>query len=471
MSGVLDMSLAEAAQAVASRRVSSLELTQAALERALQLQPKFNAFVRIDAEEALAEARACDTETAHGRSRGPLHGIPLAHKDMFYRAGKVSTCGSKIRADWVADTTAAVLERLDAAGAIQIGTLNMTEFAYGPTGQNAFLGDARNPWNPAHITGGSSAGSAVSVASRTVFGALGSDTAGSVRMPAALCGVTGMKTTFGRVSRAGCMPLSQALDTVGPLTRTVEDNALMLSVLAGADVRDGSTLAVAVPDYRKMALAGSLGGLRIGMPRGFFDAELDPQVARLIGAAAEALKQLGAEVIDVPMPDLDAINAAGFLLTWGDVIAVHGAWMRERASDYTAQTRGRIEITLATAAGDYVDAERARARLLREFVANVYSKCDALIAPVLAFPVPKLTDVDVTGGPAMMRILDEITRLMRPVNVLGLPALALPCGFTEGSLPCGMQLIGRPFAEGLLYRIGAAYQGATDWHTRSPVSA
>ena len=471
MSGVLDMSLAQAAQAVKSGRVSSLELTQAALDRAAQLQPRFNAFVRIDAEEALAAARACDAATAQGKSRGPLHGVPLAHKDMFDRAGKVSTCGSKIRADWVADSTAAVLERLDAAGAIQIGTLNMTEFAYGPTGQNAFLGDARNPWNPAHITGGSSAGSAVSVASRTVFGALGSDTAGSVRMPAALCGVTGMKTTFGRVSRAGCMPLSQSLDTVGPLTRTVEDNALMLSVLAGADARDGSTLAVAVPDYRKMAVAGSLGGMRIGIPRGFFDADLDPQVARLMAAAADAFRQLGAEVVDVPMPDLDAINAAGFLLTWGDVIAVHGAWMRERAFDYTAQTRGRIEITLAAAAGDYVDAERSRARLLREFVASVYSKCDALIAPVLAFPVPKLTDVDVTGGPAMMRILDEITRLMRPVNVLGLPALALPCGFTEGSLPCGMQLIGRPFAEGLLYRIGAAYQGATDWHTRSPVGA
>ena len=281
MSSLLDMGLAEAAQAITTRRVSSLELTQAALDRAAQLQPRFNAFVRIDAEEALAAARACDAETSQGTMRGPLHGVPLAHKDMFYRQGKVSTCGSKIRADWVADSTACVLERLDAAGAIQIGTLNMTEFAYGPTGQNAFLGDARNPWNPAHITGGSSSGSAVSVASRTVFGALGSDTAGSVRMPAALCGITGMKTTFGRVSRAGCMPLSQSLDTIGALTRSVEDNALMLSVLAGADARDGSTLAVAVPDYRKMAIAGSLAGVSIGIPRGFFDVDLDPQVAPL----------------------------------------------------------------------------------------------------------------------------------------------------------------------------------------------
>jgi aspartyl-tRNA(Asn)/glutamyl-tRNA(Gln) amidotransferase subunit A len=462
------MTLVEAAAAVREKRVSSVELTQAALTRAQTFQPKFNAFVRIDAEGALAAARACDADLARGHLRGPLHGVPLAHKDMFYRADQVSTCGSKIRADWKAPETAAVLQRLDAAGAVQIGNLNMTEFAYGPTGQNAFLGDARNPWNTDHITGGSSSGSAVSVASRIVFAALGSDTAGSVRMPAALCGVTGMKTTFGRVSRAGCMPLSQSLDTIGPLTRTVADNALMLSVLAGRDPRDASTIAVDVPDYVSDAATANARGMRLGIPRGFFDVQVDAEVAKLLDAAVASFRSLGVEVVDVPMPDLDAINAAGFLLTWGDVLGVHGGWMRERAGDYTAQTRGRIEVTLAANAADYIDAQRSRARLLREFSAAVFSTCDALIAPVLAFPVPRLSDVDVTGGPDMMRILDEITRLMRPINVLGLPALALPCGFTPGNLPCGMQLIGRPFAEGQLYRMGAAYQGATDWHTRTP---
>ena len=468
MADPLHMTLVEAAAAVRARQVSSVELTQAAIDRAQALQPKVNAFVRIKADEAMAAARACDADLARGVVRGPLHGVPMAHKDMFYRAGEVSTCGSKIRADWKAPETAAVLERLDAAGAVQIGNLNMTEFAYGPTGQNAFLGDARNPWNTDHITGGSSSGSAVSVASRTVFAALGSDTAGSVRMPAALCGVIGMKTTFGRVSRAGCMPLSQSLDTVGPLTRTVADNALMLSVLAGRDARDASTLDVPVPDYVSAAGSADVRGLRLGVPRGFFDLQVDPEVAKLLAAAAAAFRGLGAEVVEVAMPDLDAINATGFLLTWGDVVGVHGAWMRERAGDYTAQTRGRIEVTLAAGGADYVDAQRSRARLLREFVAAVYSKCDALIAPILAFPVPRLSDVDVSGGPNMMRILDEITRLMRPINVLGLPALALPCGFTPGNLPCGMQLIGRPFAEADLYRMGAAYQGATDWHTRVP---
>jgi aspartyl-tRNA(Asn)/glutamyl-tRNA(Gln) amidotransferase subunit A len=471
MSDLHKLTLSEAAAAVRGKKASSLELTQAALARARALQPKFNAFVRFDEEEALAAARACDAELAAGKLRGPLHGVPLAHKDMFYRQGKVSTCGSKIRAGWVADITATVLEKLDAAGAIQLGTLNMTEFAYGPTGQNAFLGDTRNPWNPDYITGGSSSGSGVTVAARVVYAALGSDTAGSVRLPSAICGVTGMKTTFSRVSRAGCMPLSQSLDTIGPLTRTVEDNALMLSVIAGYDARDGATLQVPVPDYVAAARPGSLKGLRVGLPMGYFDARLEADVAAVLQAAAAVYRGLGAEVVEVHMPDLDAVNGAGFMLNWADVHTIHARMMREQAQDYSPQTKGRLEITLGTSSRDYVDAQRYRALGLREFCDRVFSKCDTVLAPILSFPVPKLAEVDVSGGPNMMRILDEITRLMRPVNTLGLPALALPSGFTLNGLPCGLQLIGRPFAESLLYRIGAAYQRATDWHTRMPAAA
>jgi len=471
MSEFYKLSLTEAARAVREKKVTSVELTQAALARVRAFQPKFNAFVRVDEEAAIKAAHECDADLAAGKSRGPLHGVPLAHKDMFYREGLVSTCGSKLRADWKADTTATVLEKLDAAGALQLGTLNMTEFAYGPTGQNAFLGDARNPWNTDYITGGSSSGSGISVASRLVYGALGSDTGGSVRLPASICGVTGMKTTYTLVSRAGCMPLSQSLDTIGPLTRTVEDNALMLSVIAGRDPRDGSTAQLPVPDYVAAAKPGSLKGLKLGVPRGYFDEKLEGDVRAVLDAAAAVYKSLGAEVVEVQMPDLDALNAAGFLLTWGDVQGIHGRWMAERAGDYSPQTRGRIEVTLGVAARDYVDAQRYRARGLRDFVASVYSQCDALVAPVLSFAVPKIAEVDVSGGPNMMRILDEITRLMRPINVLGLPALTLPAGFTPNGLPCGMQVIGRPFAESLLYRIGAAYQGATDWHARMPTAA
>ncbi len=470
---LLGMSMTAAAGAIARGEVSSLALTEAAIARAKALQPRFNAFVRIDEEQALTQARACDAERVQGKLRGPLHGVPLAYKDMFYRKGTVSTCGSALRKDWVADTTATVVEKLDAAGAIQIGTLNMTEFAYGPTGQNAFLGDARNPWNPAHITGGSSSGSAVSTATRTVFGALGSDTAASVRIPSAMCGVTGMKTTHGLVSRAGCMPLSASLDTIGPLTRTVEDNALMLSIIAGHDPRDPASAAQGIASEAYLDVVQrsgeSLAGLRVGVPLGYFDRNVDANVAGLLDDARQVFARLGAELVEVTMPDLDAVNAAGILLSWGDVYAIHGKQMRERASEYSPQTRGRIELSLGLGAQDYIDAQRYRGRALRAFVDTVFTRCDALLAPTLSFPVPALADVDVSGGPAMMRILDEITRLMRPMNVLGLPALALPCGFTGNGLPCGMQLIGRPFAEPLLYRLGAAYQGVTDWHVRSPL--
>ena len=468
MDDMLKLSLTDAAKAIRDKKVSSVELTTAAIAKAGRLNPRYNAFVRIDETKALANARACDDELAKGRLRGPLHGLPLAHKDMYYRKGEVSTCGSKIRADWVAPVTAAALERLDAAGQVQIGTLNMTEFAYGPTGQNAFLGDARNPWNPDYITGGSSAGSAVSVASATVFGALGSDTAGSVRLPAAICGLAGMKTTLGRVSRYGAMPLSGTLDTVGPLTRTVADNALLLNILAGQDLRDPHTTADAVPDY-SAAIGQPVKGLRIGRPIGYFDEKLEPDVIAVMDAVYAAYRKLGCEVIDVNMPDLDAVNAAGMLVTWGDVIAIHGEWMKNRAADYTPQTRGRIEVTLGVSAQDYGDALRFRGPALLEFAQTVFSKCDVVVAPVLSYPVPKLSEVDVSGGPNTMRILNEITRLMRPVNFLGLPALSVPGGFTSSGLPCGFQIIGRPFAEALLYRVGAAYEKESALLARSPV--
>jgi len=245
----------------------------------------------------------------------------------------------------------------------------------------------------------------------------------------------------------------------------------MLSVIAGYDARDGATLQVPVADYAGAARPGSLKGLRVGLPRGYFDAKLEAEVAAVLHAAAEVYRGLGAEVLEVQMPDLDAVNGAGFMLNWGDVLTIHTHMMQERGEDYTPQTRGRLAMTLCTSARDYVDAQRYRAVGLRDFCDTVFSKCDALLAPILSFPVPRLSEVDVAGGPNMMRIMDEITRLMRPVNTLGLPALAVPSGFTPNGLPCGMQLIARPFAERLLYRIGAAYQGATDWHTRMPAAA
>ena len=471
MTDLLRMSLLDAAAAIRSKQVSSLELTVAAFVRAKQLQPRLNIFARMDEEDAMATARARDADLARGRLSGPLHGVPLAHKDMFYRAGRVSTCGSKIRADWCADRTATVLERLDAAGAVHLGTLNMTELAYTPVGQNAFLGNARNPWNPECITGGSSSGSAVAVATRIVFGALGSDTGGSIRLPASICGVVGMKPTYSRVSRAAAMPLSHSLDTIGPLTRTVQDNAALLNIVAGPDDRDGTCSVEPVPDYRASADEGikkSLSGLRLGIPRGYFDARVEPETARLLAGAAESFRSLGASLVDVEMPDLDAVNAAGLLLTWGDVLSLHGPWMRERSADYASATKDRIEVALACSTSDYIDAQRVRGRLLREFAATVFGACHAVLAPVLSFGVPTLSALETTAAGGMVPIVDEMTRLTRPMNTLGIPSLSLPCGFTVTGMPCGMQIIGRPFSEALLYRIGAAYQTVTDWHERPP---
>jgi aspartyl-tRNA(Asn)/glutamyl-tRNA(Gln) amidotransferase subunit A len=473
---LLQLSLTQARAALAAREVSSVELTQASLDRAHGLQPQFNAFIRIDDDAALAQARVMDARLADGCD-GALTGIPLAFKDMFYREGQVSTCGSKLREHWNAPVTAHVLDRLDAAGAVSLGTLNMTEFAYGPTGQNAWTGDARNPWNADYISGGSSSGSAIAVAARMAFGTLGSDTAGSVRMPAALCGVTGMKTTYGLVSRFGCMPLSSSLDTVGPLTRTVQDNALMLSLIVGADVRDPSTLAfqqVPAGNYTASATPPTadnpLKGLRVGVPSGYFDRHLDPAVERVLTVAREVLAEAGATLVSVVMPDeMDAINATGVLLNWGDVISLHGAHLRDHIDQLSPQTRGRMEVALGATAQDYLDAQRVRGVVLKAFCNEVFGQCDVLLAPTLSMATPRLDEVDVNGGPAMMTILDEITRLTRPANVLGLPALTLPCGALENGLPVGMQLISRPFAEALLYRVGAAYEQRTEWHARSPL--
>src|SRR6201987_3613011 len=275
------MSLTAVAKAIAQKRVSSREATQSCLDRIAQWQPRLNAFFAIEAEAALAAADAADADLAKGNNRGALHGVPLAHKDMYYEAGKVVTCGSRIRRDFVATTTSTALQRLKDAGTVRLGSLQMSEFAYGPTGHNAHYGPVHNPWGLDHITGGSSSGSGAAVAARLTFAALGSDTGGSIRMPAHFCGVTGLKTTYGRLSRAGAMPLAQSLDTVGPLARTAEDCGLLLSLMAGAHPEDPTAVAEPVADYMA-ATKAPLKGLKIGVPTSFYVDDLDKDVARIL---------------------------------------------------------------------------------------------------------------------------------------------------------------------------------------------
>src|SRR6195256_5841494 len=463
------MSLTSVAQAIAQKRLSSREVTQSCLDRIAQWQSPLNAFMAIEAHEALAAADDADASLAKGSLRGPLHGVPLAHKDMYYDAGKVVTCGSRIRRDFVATSTATALQRLKDAGTIRLGSLQMAEFAYGPTGHNTHYGPVHNPWDLDRVTGGSSSGSGAAVAARLTFAALGSDTGGSIRMPAHFCGVTGLKTTVGRISRAGAMPLSQSLDTVGPLARTVLDCALLLGLMAGADADDPTAVGGPLPDYMA-ATRGSIKGLRIGVPTAFYVDDLDPEVARVLDETIATLRQEGAEIVSVELPDQGQLQGACQLVLAAEAAALHKRWMIERPQDYGAQVLMRLQNGLAIPGVSYLEAMRWRGPALAAYLAAV-TGTDAVLVPVGPVPAPTIAESDVGNSPNAEAVIQRLTRFTRPVNYLGLPSLAVPAGFTKTGLPVGMQLIGRPFDEATLLRIGAAFQRATDFHDRVPEPA
>jgi aspartyl-tRNA(Asn)/glutamyl-tRNA(Gln) amidotransferase subunit A len=460
------MTLTAVAKAIANKQLSSHEVTRACLHRIAQWQPHLNAFMAIEAEAALKAADEADAALAKGDNRGVLHGVPLAHKDMYYDAGKVVTCGSLIRRDFVATTTSTALQRLKDAGSIRLGSLQMAEFAYGPTGHNAHYGAVRNPWAPEHITGGSSSGSGSAVAARLTFAALGSDTGGSIRMPAHFCGVTGLKTTYGRVSRAGAMPLSQSLDTVGPLAQTVEDCALLLGLMAGADPEDLTASSAPVPDYMA-ATTASIKGLKIGVPTSFYVDDLDPDVARILDETIAVLKREGADIVKVELPDQRQLSAASQIVIAVEATAFHKRWLIERPQDYGPQVLMRLQNALAIPGVTYLEAMRWRGAALAAHVAAT-SKVDAVIAPVAPIPAPTIAESDVGNTPGAEAVIQRLTRFTRPVNYLGLPSLAIPSGFAKSGLPVAMQLIGRSFDEATLLTIGAAFQRATDFHAKVP---
>ena len=463
------LSLTSVAQAIAQKRVSSREATQSCLDRISKWQPRINAFMAIEAEAALAAADESDAALTKGSNRGALHGVPLAHKDMYYDAGKVVTCGSKIRRDFVATTTSTALQRLKDAGTIRLGSLQMVEFAYGPTGHNTHYGAVHNPFAVDHITGGSSSGSGAAVAARLTFAALGSDTGGSIRMPAHFCGVTGLKTTVGRISRAGAMPLSQSLDTVGPLARTVEDCALLLGLMAGADPEDPTAVGGPVPDYMK-ATQGSIKGLNIGVPTAFYVDDLDPEVARILDETIATLKAEGANIVEVELPEQRQLTAACQLVLATEAAAFHKRWLIERPQDYGPQVLMRLQNGLAIPGVSYLEAMRCRGPALSAHLAAV-AGVDAVLAPVAPVAAPTIAESDVGNSPDAEAVIQRLTRFTRPINYLGLPSLSIPSGFTRAGLPVGMQLIGRSFDEAMLLRIGAAFQRATDFHARVPASA
>jgi aspartyl-tRNA(Asn)/glutamyl-tRNA(Gln) amidotransferase subunit A len=430
MSDPATLTLTEARASLARREISAPELLEACRRRIEHWQPRTNAFVSLE-------------ERNKGEKSGLLAGIPLAHKDMFYRAGRVSNCGSKIRKGWVAQETAAVLERLDAAGALDIGTLNMSEFAYGPTGHNDHWGDCRNPWQPDYITGGSSSGSGAAVAARLVFGALGSDTGGSVRLPAAACGVTGLKTTWSRVPLEGAMPLSHSLDTIGPLARSAEDCALVFHAIAGPG--------------EKKALR------RITLSTAWIEQNAHPEVAAAVLGAA---KRFGARLEEVEPPPFDLLSAHCLTVMQAEASAQHAQWMRERQQDYSSAVRVRLEAGYAIPAAQYLEVLRLRSAWLRRW-REMLGEADLYLCPAIAVPIPTREETGPRGADAARR-LAEVTRLTRWVNYLGVPALVLPCGVDSRGLPIALQLVGRPFDEEILLAAGEAFQRETDWHRRSP---
>jgi aspartyl-tRNA(Asn)/glutamyl-tRNA(Gln) amidotransferase subunit A len=444
MESLTSLSCVKLAAAIRGRKTKCVAVMEAVLARARAVQPKLNCFLRIDEETALAAAHLADRELARGYVRGPLHGVPMAHKDMYYRRGVVSTCGSKILRDTPASGTAKVLEHLDAAGAIQFGVLNMAEFAMGPTGHNWHYGHCRNPWDVARVTGGSSSGSGASVAARANFAALGSDTGGSVRLPVAFCGIAGIRPTHGLVSVENILPLCPSLDTVGPLARTAEDAALVLQVISQTNFME--------------QLGRPITGLRIGRPRQVFYEGCDPEIAAAMQASLEVFRKLGATVVDIDLPDFAQLSALAALLHAAEANPFHDEWFRTRPQDYSPQVRERIERGRPTLAGDYLKAMQARGPAIAAFCEAVFSKVDLVHGPVVSFQTPTIEETDIATGDAAAQMLGRFVRLTRPISYLGLPVACANAGFTRAGMPIGMQLIGAPYADATALRAAHAFQ-------------
>jgi aspartyl-tRNA(Asn)/glutamyl-tRNA(Gln) amidotransferase subunit A len=462
-------SLCEAADAIATGRALAREVAEACIDRIARLDKQLNCFVEHDPEIMIKAAEAADDALRRGVSLGLLHGVPLAHKDMYYRSGRVAACGSRVRNHEVQNETATVLTKLDDAGAIENGRLVMVEFALGPHGYNANYPLCRNAWHPDYIPCGSSSGSGVAVSAGMAFGSLGSDTGGSIRCPAAVSGVVGLVPTRGRVSRSGVMPMSFSLDVVGPIARRVRDCARLLSVIAGCDRADPSSMEVPVDSYEAALEAPNLWP-RIGVARGYFDEEMHPEVAAAVADVVDTFCRLGFEVEDVAMPtdDLQAMSNLHPLIMKAEGAANHMEWMRARPEDYTPEVRNRLQAGFFVPATDYIQALKLRGRFLSNFSRNVFARVDLLLTPVLSGMVPTIGETANRQGAAYLNMVSSLTHNTKVVNYLGLPAISVPCGFTSNGLPTAFQLIGGPWSEARLLGAAHRYEQATDWHRRQP---
>jgi aspartyl-tRNA(Asn)/glutamyl-tRNA(Gln) amidotransferase subunit A len=450
VSALADLSLAQVSAEIRSGRVSPADAAEACLRRIEKRDGALNSYMTVTGEAALAEAKRLGEELARGCWRGPLHGVPIGLKDLYLTKGVRTTAGSAILQDWVPDVDAAVVRYLRNAGAVFLGKQSMHEFAYGATSENPHYGPVRNPRDPERIPGGSSGGSAAAVAAGLCYGALGSDTGGSIRCPAALCGVVGLKPTYGRVSRAGVLPLAWSLDHVGPITRTVEDAALMLGAIAGHDPADGTSTKRPVPSYTR-DLERGVRGLKLGVPREFFWSPLQEGVRVAVRAAIEGLERAGAVVEEVSLPCLEYAQAAQSLILASEASAYHAERVRTHTEGYGASVRIRLLQGMFIDSHDYVNAQRARRWVCRELL-ECLRKYDALLTPACPITAPRIGEAsvqveDVTAPPQLFLVRSTFL-----FNLTGLPAVSVPCGESEG-LPVGLQIAGRPWDEGLVLRI------------------
>ncbi|MGC8792823.1 MAG: amidase [Bryobacteraceae bacterium] len=449
------MTIREAARALRSRSVSSEELTRQALDRIGRLDGRLRAFITVLADQALEAARQADQELAQGVDRGPLHGIPVAVKDVFATRGIRTTCGSRVFADLVPDFDAAVVERLRAAGAVLLGKTNMHELAYGITSSNPHFGAVRNPWDLEHVPGGSSGGSAAAVAAEMAFMAMGSDTGGSIRIPAAWCGVVGLKPTFGRVSRYGVLPLDFSLDHMGPLARSVHDAALVLEAIAGFDPRDDTSSGHPVGGYVPPDDPW-LQGVRIGLPENFYFERVEPGVAETVRQVAHLAEQAGAGLVPVRVPDVAAMNQVSRVILLAEAAAVMQPYLARR-EDFGEDVWLLLHQGLLLSAADYLQAQRLR-RLMRDEFGRIWRQAECLLTPTTPMTAPLIGQGEIAwpDGPEDVRL--AATRFVRAINMFGWPALSLPCGLDARGLPVGVQIIGPPFQEARILRVAAALE-------------
>lgn len=461
-----NLTIVQMAPLLRRRQISPVELTEAFLRRISRLQPILNAFITVTAELARRQARQAEKEIRQGGYRGLLHGIPITLKDLYYTAGIRTTAGSKILRNFRPQENGTVVDRLLRAGAILLGKTNLHEFAYGATNLNPHYGPARNPWDLHRIPGGSSGGSASAVAAGLGLASMGTDTGGSIRVPASACGIVGLKPSQGLVPLHGVIPLAFSLDHAGPLCRSVEDAAILLKAVAGYDPRDPQSLDVKA-GISLTGLRQGIRRLRIGVPRQYFFDRIQKDVRRLVTAALKTLEDLGARIEEVP---LTLMNETGFLageITVAEAVSYHWKWLHERMKDYGEDLKERMEHGSKQLTQTYFLAQKGRQIYSERFRAAL-EKVDVLAVPTLPIVAPRIGESEAKIGRFVENIRSALLRFTRPGNLTGLPAISIPCGFSSENLPVGLQLIGRFLEDQTVLRVAYAYEQATPWHTKYP---